>query len=82
MPEKVAADVFKNAGMAVSNTGFYTLYVDHGNGPEYFGLYTLVEEVDGTVLDTLSYAVTMTFTKVLKRCINMPSKEHKRSVVI
>ena len=50
--EKVAADVFSNAGLAVSNTAFYTLYVDHGNGPEYFGLYTLVEEVDNTVIDT------------------------------
>jgi len=50
--EKVAADVFKNAGLVVSNTAFYTLYVDHGNGPEYFGLYTLVEEVDNTVIDT------------------------------
>lgn len=50
--EKVAADVFKNAGLAVSHTAFYTLYVDHGNGPEYFGLYTLVEEVDNTVIDT------------------------------
>lgn len=50
--EKVAADVFANAGVPVSHTGFYTLYVDHGNGPEYFGLYTLVEEVDGPVLDT------------------------------
>ena len=49
--EKVAADVFKDAGLAVSHTAFYTLYVDHGNGPEYFGLYTLVEEVDGSVLD-------------------------------
>ncbi len=50
--EKVAADVFMKAGLAVSHTAFYTLYVDYGNGPEYFGLYTLVEEVDGTVLDT------------------------------
>lgn len=50
--EKISAEVFANAGLAVSNTAFYTLYVDHGNGPEYFGLYTLVEEVDGTVLDT------------------------------
>ncbi|WP_144213747.1 CotH kinase family protein [Shewanella donghaensis] len=50
--EKVAADVFKNAGLAVSHTGFYTLYVDHGDGPEYFGLYTLVEEIDDTVIDT------------------------------
>ncbi|MDV7186365.1 CotH kinase family protein [Lutibacter sp. TH_r2] len=50
--EKVAAEVFAGAGLAVSNTGFYTLYVDHGDGPEYFGLYTLVEEVDNTVIDT------------------------------
>ena len=50
--EKVATDVFRNAGLAASHTAFYTLYVDHGNGPEYFGLYTLVEEVDDTVVDT------------------------------
>ena len=48
--EKVAADVFRKAGVPVSHTAFYTLYVDHGNGPVYFGLYTLVEEVDGEVL--------------------------------
>jgi spore coat protein H len=52
MREKVAADVYRKAGAPVSHTAFYTLYVDHGNGPEYFGLYTLVEEVDGEVLDT------------------------------
>jgi spore coat protein H len=50
--EKVAADVFANAGLVVSHTAFYALYIDHGEGPEYFGLYTLVEEVDGSVLDT------------------------------
>lgn len=50
--EKVAADVFMNAGVPVSHTAFYALYVDHGNGPEYFGLYTLTEEVDDTVIDT------------------------------
>lgn len=50
--EKVATDVFRNAGVASSHAAFYTLYVDHGDGAEYFGLYTLVEEVDGEVLDT------------------------------
>ncbi|MDO6737442.1 CotH kinase family protein [Wenyingzhuangia sp. 2_MG-2023] len=50
--EKVAADVFKNAGLAVSHTAFYTVYIDNGDGPTYFGLYTLVEEVDDTVIDT------------------------------
>ena len=49
--EKVATDVFRNAGLVSSHAAFYTVYVDHGNGPEYFGLYTLVEEVDDTVLD-------------------------------
>jgi hypothetical protein len=49
--EKVVSDIYQNAGMAVSHTAFYTLYVDHGSGPEYFGLYTLVEEVDNTVID-------------------------------
>lgn len=52
MRERVAAKVFENAGLAVSHTAFYALYVDHGNGPEYFGLYTLVEEVDNTVIKT------------------------------
>lgn len=50
--EKVASDVFANAGLAMSHTAFYTVYVDYGNGPVYFGLYTLVEEVDDTVIDT------------------------------
>jgi len=50
--EKVTAEIFSNAGLAVSHTAFYAVYIDHGNGPEYFGLYTLVEEVDDTVIDT------------------------------
>jgi spore coat protein CotH len=50
--EKVAGDVFRNAGLVGSHTAFYTLYVDHGNGPIYFGLYTLAEEVNDTVIAT------------------------------
>jgi len=50
--EKVAGDVFRNAGMAGSHTGFFAVYVDYGDGPVYFGVYTMVEEVDDTVLDT------------------------------
>jgi len=49
--EKVATDVFRNAGLVASHTAFYTVYVDHGDGPKYFGVYTMVEEVDDTVLD-------------------------------
>ncbi|MCP4958155.1 MAG: spore coat protein [Actinomycetia bacterium] len=50
--EKVASEIFEDAGFAVAHTAFYELYVDHGDGPEYFGLYTLVEEVDDTVIET------------------------------
>ncbi|MFT5914607.1 MAG: spore coat protein H [Bacteroidia bacterium] len=52
MREKVAADVFREAGLASSHTAFYTVYVDNGDGPIYFGVYTLVEEVDDTVIET------------------------------
>ena len=50
--EKVTAEIFRDAGLAVSHTAFYELYMDTGDGPEYFGLYTLVEEVDDTVIET------------------------------
>ena len=50
--EKVAGDVFRDAGLVASHTAFYTLYVDYGEGPQYFGVYTLVEEVDDTVIET------------------------------
>ncbi|NJB83737.1 CotH kinase family protein [Wenyingzhuangia aestuarii] len=50
--EKVATDVFRGFGLVSSHAAFYTVYVDHGNGPIYFGVYTLVEEVDDTVIDT------------------------------
>lgn len=52
--EKVAGDVFRNAGLAGSHTAFYTVYVDNGDGKgaQYFGLYTLTEEVDDTVIST------------------------------
>ncbi|NCP84733.1 MAG: spore coat protein [Bacteroidetes bacterium] len=48
--EKVGADIFRRAGLVVSQSSFYTVYVDFGNKPVYFGLYTLVEEVDDTVI--------------------------------
>lgn len=49
--EKVAGDVFRNAGLAGSHTAFYTVYEDHGDGPIYFGVYTMVEDVENTLLD-------------------------------
>ncbi len=53
MREKVGADLFRSFGLASAHTAFYALYIDIGSsaGYQYFGLYTLVEEVDDTVID-------------------------------
>ena len=50
--EKIAGDVFRNVGLAAPHTALYAVYVDFGEGPVYFGVYTMVEEVDDTVIDT------------------------------
>ncbi len=50
--EKVGADLFRQFGLAAANTSFCTVYIDYGSGPTYFGVYTIVEEVDDTVIKT------------------------------
>jgi spore coat protein H len=50
--EKVAADIFREAGVPAAQTAFYQVYIDYGAGPVYFGLYTMVEIVDDTVIET------------------------------
>lgn len=52
MREKVGADLFRQFGLASAQTAFCVVYIDHGEGPIYFGVYALVEEVDDTVLDS------------------------------
>lgn len=41
--EKLTADIFRDAGVPAARTAFYRLFIDHGEGSTYFGLYTLVE---------------------------------------
>lgn len=50
--EKVVADVFREAGVPAAQTAFYAIYIDYGEGPLYFGLYTAVEAIDDTVIQT------------------------------
>ncbi len=50
--ESVAYEVFDEMGVPTPETAFYEVYVDYGDGPVYFGLYTLVEVVDDTVIET------------------------------
>ena len=50
MREKAADDVFREFGIPTAKAAFYRVYVDHGNGPEYYGLYTGVEIVFDTMI--------------------------------
>ncbi len=52
MREKVASDLFREFGLVSPRTAFYRVYIDFGQGEKYFGLYTMVEEVDDTVIKT------------------------------
>lgn len=52
MREKVASDLFIDFGIPTARTAFCALYIDHGSGSQYYGLYTIVEEVDDTVLES------------------------------
>ena len=50
--ETVTADLFRAAGVPSAQTAFYAVYVDTGDGPVYYGLYTAVEVVDDTLIQT------------------------------
>ncbi|MCK5028158.1 MAG: CotH kinase family protein [Bacteroidales bacterium] len=49
--EKVAADIFRDAGIKAPKTAYYQIFVDYGDGPIYFGLYTATEIVEDAMLD-------------------------------
>ena len=49
--EKVTADLFREAGVPAANTSFYEVYIDYGEGPVYFGLYTMTEVIEDTVIE-------------------------------
>ena len=46
MHEKAGADLFREFGIASARTSFCVVNVDYGEGSRYFGVYTLVEEMD------------------------------------
>ncbi len=48
MREKVGSDLFREFGLASAQTSFCALYIND----TYYGLYTIVEEVDDTLLDS------------------------------
>ena len=49
--EKVTADIFREFGVPAAHTAFYEVFVDTGDGPQYFSLYTMVEMVEDTLIE-------------------------------
>ena len=50
--DKVVPEIFQSGGVVAPETAFYRVYIDHGEGPVYFGLYTMIENVEDTVIKT------------------------------
>jgi spore coat protein H len=44
--EKLVADLLRQAGVPAASTTFVRLFIDHGTGRTYFGLYAMVEVPD------------------------------------
>ncbi len=52
MREKTASDLFRDFGLAAAHTSYCEVYINSGSESVYYGLYTIVEEVDDTVIET------------------------------
>jgi spore coat protein H len=50
--EKVTHDIFREAGVPAPRTAFYRLYIDFGEGSQYFGLYAMTEIPDKPMLES------------------------------
>jgi hypothetical protein len=51
--EAFATEVLRDRGVPAARAAFYRVVVDGGNGPEYWGLYTMIEDPgDGAMLET------------------------------
>ena len=50
MREGVVYDLLDQAGLVAAETAFYEVRVDHGEGAQSLGLYTMIEVIDDTVV--------------------------------
>jgi len=50
MREKLAGDLFREGGVKAAHSAFYEVYIDKGEGPEYFGLYSTIEIIEDNML--------------------------------
>jgi len=49
LKEKLVPDLFREFGVPAPRTAFYKIYIDYGDGPIYFGMYTMVEVIFDTM---------------------------------
>ena len=49
--ETLTYDLMQAAGLAASETAFYEVIIDYGEGPVSLGIYTAVEVIDDTVIE-------------------------------
>ncbi len=49
--EFLASELFSKAGVHASRSAFYRVFADVGEGPVYWGLYSLAEDASDSVLD-------------------------------
>jgi spore coat protein CotH len=49
--EKIASDLFGESGVPVAKTSFYEVYLDSGDGSDFLGLYTMIEDPSDDFLD-------------------------------
>ena len=52
MKDKLASDLFREAGVPAAQTAFYKVYIDFGEGLKYCGVYTTVEVIDDTMTES------------------------------
>jgi len=48
--DRIAGGLFREFGIVAAHTASATVTIDSGDGPQYHGVYALVEEVDNTVI--------------------------------
>lgn len=50
MRDKVAADIFRAAGIPAANSAFYKVFINFGDGLKYCGVYTMLEIIPDTMV--------------------------------
>jgi len=50
--DKISAEIFRDAGVPAAHSSFIELWVDRGEGPTYWGVYVMIEDVSDELIQT------------------------------